>query len=433
MAIDAYVGLPGHGKSYGVVQHVVIPSLKQGRHVVTNIPLQVDMLMEDFPDGQITQLPADWFEREDLASLFPNGSVAVLDELWRRWPQAMTSKQAPMADKSLLAEHRHMVDSKGNSMRIVFITQDLSQLASFARVLVEQTFRVEKLVELGLRNRYRVDIYRGPVTGQSPPKSSFIRSSGPHKYKEEVYRYYKSATKSDTGEVGDESKSDNRGSIWYSPKLWAALAMGVCGPLVGGYYVLDFFDTSRFQEAAPAKQVIVNPPPPSLQGEMLPPAAASSAPAVAAEQKPSGPVVSDFWRVGGFLMPAADSRPNQPGWASKVGYGSLPDDPPISKTARVVLTSPAGTRFVPLEKCQLQDDIYVTCPVDGQLVTFWSGAMTGVTGAIKSGVQRTVEDGVAPYERSDVGAQPTETDSHRPAAQATASPGVDPSRAAHTL
>ncbi|MFU1923019.1 zonular occludens toxin domain-containing protein, partial [Klebsiella pneumoniae] len=48
MAIDAYVGKPGHGKSYGVVEHVIIPSLKQDRHVVTNIPLEVDMLLMDF-------------------------------------------------------------------------------------------------------------------------------------------------------------------------------------------------------------------------------------------------------------------------------------------------------------------------------------------------------------------------------------------------
>ncbi|MCT7418525.1 zonular occludens toxin domain-containing protein [Pseudomonas aeruginosa] len=49
---------PGHGKSYGVVEHVIIPSLKQDRHVVTNIPLEVDMLLMDF-GGTIEQLPED--------------------------------------------------------------------------------------------------------------------------------------------------------------------------------------------------------------------------------------------------------------------------------------------------------------------------------------------------------------------------------------
>lgn len=48
MAIHGYVGKPGAGKSYGVTEHVVIPSLKQDRHVVTNIPLSVDDLLATF-------------------------------------------------------------------------------------------------------------------------------------------------------------------------------------------------------------------------------------------------------------------------------------------------------------------------------------------------------------------------------------------------
>ncbi|WHV74008.1 hypothetical protein M2I95_16110 [Pseudomonas aeruginosa] len=143
MAIDAYVGKPGHGKSYGVVEHVIIPSLKQDRHVVTNIPLEVDMLLMDF-GGTIEQLPEDWFEREDLADFAPPGSVLVLDELWRRWPKGQKTNDAPMADKKLLAEHRHRVDKKNRSMRVVMVTQDLDQLASWATLLVETTYRMVK-------------------------------------------------------------------------------------------------------------------------------------------------------------------------------------------------------------------------------------------------------------------------------------------------
>ncbi|MDL4564916.1 hypothetical protein [Pseudomonas aeruginosa] len=64
--------------------------------MVTNIPLEVDMLLMDF-GGTIEQLPEDWFEREDLADFAPPGSVLVLDEfggagqrvrkpMTRRWP-----------------------------------------------------------------------------------------------------------------------------------------------------------------------------------------------------------------------------------------------------------------------------------------------------------------------------------------------------------
>ncbi|MCT7417847.1 zonular occludens toxin domain-containing protein [Pseudomonas aeruginosa] len=162
MAIDAYVGKPGHGKSYGVVEHVIIPSLKQDRHVVTNIPLEVDMLLMDF-GGTIEQLPEDWFEREDLADFAPPGSVLVLDELWRRWPKGQKTNDAPMADKKLLAEHRHRVDKKNRSMRVVMVTQDLDQLASWATLLVETTYRMVKKS----KTMFRVDIYNGVAKGDS--------------------------------------------------------------------------------------------------------------------------------------------------------------------------------------------------------------------------------------------------------------------------
>lgn len=214
MPIDAYVGKPGHGKSYGVVQHVVIPSLKQGRHVVTNIPLQVDILMEDF-GGSVTQLPDDWHTRPDIADLAPPGCVLILDELWRRWPAGLKANNVPESDKALLAEHRHRVSKDGKSMRVVLVTQDLSQIASFARALIEQTYRVVKKT----RKAYRVDIYSGAATGDRPPKTTLQRQAF-GTYKADVYRYYSSATQSESGDVGDESKADNRGNIWRSPTLW---------------------------------------------------------------------------------------------------------------------------------------------------------------------------------------------------------------------
>lgn len=401
MAIDAYVGLPGHGKSYGVVQHVIIPSLKQGRHVITNIPLNVDMLLMDYPDGQITQLPEDWFEREDLASLFPNGSVAVLDELWRRWPQAMTSKQAPMADKALLAEHRHMVDAQGRSMRIVFITQDLGQIASFARVLVEQTFRVVKMVELGMRGRYRVDMYRGPVTGQNPPKSSFIRSSGPHKYLEKIYRYYKSATKSETGDVGDESKADNRASVWRSPMLWIALVFGTLAPIAGLWQITGFFSGKGIVEQPAEAQTLTNPPPPGMEylADSAPgsaPVSPTKAPAPELPPEPKAPAVSTAWRVGAFVEPS-DDKPSR--WSSVDGYNTGVATKP-SKRAQVVLTGPAGTRIIPLAECD-REGHYATCMVDGEVVTFWSGQRSSVVGALQTGVQSTAQAGVRAYEQRE--------------------------------
>ena len=37
MAISAYIGIPGHGKSYEVVKSVILPAYLSGRRIVTNI------------------------------------------------------------------------------------------------------------------------------------------------------------------------------------------------------------------------------------------------------------------------------------------------------------------------------------------------------------------------------------------------------------
>lgn len=84
MAIDAYTGLPRSGKSYSVVKHVIIPSLKDKRVIRTNIPLAAE-ITEQF-GGEVHQLDPEWFKDPDLCDTFKPGDVVILDELWRRWP-----------------------------------------------------------------------------------------------------------------------------------------------------------------------------------------------------------------------------------------------------------------------------------------------------------------------------------------------------------
>ncbi len=52
MAISAYIGIPGSGKSYEAVCNVIIPAFTSGRRVVTNIyGLQKDKITERYPDA----------------------------------------------------------------------------------------------------------------------------------------------------------------------------------------------------------------------------------------------------------------------------------------------------------------------------------------------------------------------------------------------
>lgn len=231
MTISAYVGLPGSGKSYGVVENVILPAVKAGRRVMTNIPMNNDAWLDkfnaapEFIDLAEVVADAEWWEKNNVA-----GAVVVLDELWKLWPAGLNAKNVRDADKRFLAEHRHMVDSAGHSTEIVLVTQDLSQIASFARMLVETTFRSVKLSKLGLNNSFRIDVYSGAVTGPAPSKSRLERQI-PGRYKKEIFALYQSHTKSVTGGAGNESRVDRRfnvfGGLSVKLGLFAIIVAGV--------------------------------------------------------------------------------------------------------------------------------------------------------------------------------------------------------------
>lgn len=367
MAIDAYVGLPGHGKSYGVVEHVIIPSLKQGRHVVTNIPLNIDALLMDF-GGTVQQLPDDWFELDDLSEYATNGCVLVLDELWRRWPSGMLTNQASTEDKSLLAEHRHRVDKENRSMRIVLVTQDLSQIASWVRVLVESTYRVSKKS----KKFYVVSIYNGAVTGVRPPKTALLRQAT-GRFKKEVFVYYSSATQSETGSVGDESTADGRASILKSFGLWGLIGLALIAGTFGVIGIKNFFTPSTETQLVEAE----------VEPKTTTPAARSvQAVYQNVVSKPSEPPQSTLWRVGAYVQRSAKFR------------NSKHND-------QVVLISGNKSRFIPLSKCVFYEggrDLY--CDIDGERITPWSG-----NGAVTTVFQPNSQ----PVQDLDVDDEPNQT------------------------
>ena len=387
MAIDAYTGLPRSGKSYSVVKNVILPSLREGRHVYTNIPL-TDKLKDEFP-GLVHQLDAKWFSDPNLVDTFPNGAVVILDELWRRWPSGLKANNVNFKDKEFLAEHGHLVDENGNTTRVVLVSQDLSQIAAFARDLVSVTYRSTKLDAVGAESRFRVDIYQGAVTGQRPPKSQLLRSTY-DKYEPQFYDYYKSSTKSMTGEVGDESRADKRSNIWTS-KAFIGMLIGSVFMIGGGGYGLYWVSQAGSRYAAkeaeirgvsePAQLALVNPEPTSVI-----PIASSAAIANAPASTQVNPTPSSLWRVSGYIR-VSDSPPDQPQWPSVAGYGVPPDEPKrLSRfaTDMAVLSSMAGNRYIPLSDCQpYSDRINYYCDVDGERVTPWSGQM-GMTETFKS-------------------------------------------------
>lgn len=264
MAITAYVGLPGHGKSYGVVDNVIAPAIKAGRRVWTNIPCNEDVWLERFgcvPTRFQTQDvvdDADWFD-----GVFEAGAILVIDELWRLWPSGLKASDVSEQHKSFLAEHRHRVGADGFSTDVVFVTQDLAQIAAFARQLVETTYRVVKPVSLGIKNKYRVDSYFGAVTGANPPVSK--RESDSHGlFKSEVFALYKSHTMSGHG-AGTEATVDDRNNLF---KAWWFKA-GVAVILVGAILAYQGM-TSVVDKYSAGDVVATSPPVPAAPVQNLP-------------------------------------------------------------------------------------------------------------------------------------------------------------------
>lgn len=288
MSIYAYTGLPGSGKSYNVVDKQILPALREGRTVVTNLPLNEALVREAIPgcDLRFFDIEAVRQEPGTLDDVVPAGAVWVADELWKLWPAGVKTDRIPDVWKSFLAEHRHKVGQDGRSTQIVFVTQDLAQISAFARQLVEQTFHHTKLGHLGAKGSFQVVVYQGAVTGAVPPDSRKITSSL-GRYRKEIFPFYKSHTMSETGAAGDESNVDARGNIWRRPGIYALGLLGLGCLAFGGTWV---YGVTQDPASAVGGGVATRPQPTHSTG-----ATASRVPPTSAE-------VARRWRVSGYLL-----------------------------------------------------------------------------------------------------------------------------------
>ncbi|MFS2127440.1 hypothetical protein, partial [Pseudomonas sp. Pseusp97] len=306
------------------------------------------------------------------------------------------------------------------SMRIILVTQDLQQLAAFALTLIEQTFRMTKLT----KKNYRVDIYTGAAKGERPPKAQRIRQTY-GQFSEDIHRYYKSATMSETGDVGDESKADKRGNAFRSPFVWLAVAGVLYCAVSGVSGLFEYFNPTTHEGVNQGESESAAPKPAELVNPMPVAAPVASSAVVSTTAKPSGPPVSETWRVAGWLgctMPASDDSDAtvRPCGASE--QGGLK----VSRTSGVVLAGPgADRRIVPMETCWwLQRDRYIACSVDGAIANPWSGR----SAAAATAVSMTGSQSSAAGERSD----PAALDATR-SSSAHASASVDRQPVAVTI
>jgi zona occludens toxin len=339
MAITAYTGLPGAGKSYEVVNGPILRAVAKRRRVWTNIEVSEELRAQGVyvvPPEASTQPdhPERWWMLQA-----PPGTLIVIDEPWRYWPAGAMTNMIPEEQREFFAMHRHKTDGTW-STDIVLATQDLSQLASFIRMLVERTYRMRKLTGIGLRNWYRVDLYEGAVTGHRPPAHQHV-GGWRTRYNKDGFAHYKSQTLGDG--QGKEEFVDKRGSVWTRPSVLAIPAMAIFFFWLYGYVNAKVLP----EPEEPAPELVAQAPAP----EPAPP------PSPRSHAQPEPPPA-----------PPSELNARESGAWNLVGYIEREDG-----TGIAYIQHTFGSRILKLEDHCEHDGWQMVCRLDGQVVATWTG------------------------------------------------------------
>lgn len=240
MAIVAITGLPGSGKTYSVLEMVILPALVIGRPIVTNIPIKLDVVKRDYPNADISLIDTQKIQHEPdfWKEHVPGGSILVLDELGMLWPSGLLASQAHASDKELIQMHRHRVGKVGEqylSTEIVLVCQSTKDISMFVRAKIDKTYVVKKLSAVGLEGYFTVSVFEGAQDTQDPKMSQRI-TGYKGKYQSKVFQYYESHSQSESEsavsvqELRAEKKSTIFSSFGFRIGLLAVLLL----PLVAG-------------------------------------------------------------------------------------------------------------------------------------------------------------------------------------------------------
>ncbi|WP_274884805.1 zonular occludens toxin domain-containing protein [Vibrio harveyi] len=159
--IYAISGRPGGGKTYEAVAYHIIPAIKDGRKVITNITLNIDWFVKIFGvevrelikivDGRLTDFGSTsrpFSQIEDYSDEWRNengqGPLYVVDEAHMSLP----SRGLPAPILEWYSIHRHY------GVDIILLTQNLRKLHRDIKDMVEVTYRCTKNTAMGSDKSY---------------------------------------------------------------------------------------------------------------------------------------------------------------------------------------------------------------------------------------------------------------------------------------
>jgi zona occludens toxin len=271
MAINAYTGLMGTGKSFEVVASVIVPAVKAGRRVVTNIDgiqpqsiydylvnvksCDVDTLGQVVPVTNDDINKAGFFPDEtkpDQASIVQPGDMVAIDECWNFWGD---DNKISAEHQQFFRMHRHFTNpTTGLTCDIVLMIQDLGSLNRKIRSIIELTSRTVKLKALGAPKTYRIELYEGYKLNAKTKLDTFVK-----KYDPAIFPLYKSYAAGS----GKEKPIDSRQNILTNPRLWLTFALFSLLFGFGGWNTYRFFNPKNklldASKASPTPTAVITP------------------------------------------------------------------------------------------------------------------------------------------------------------------------------
>lgn len=263
MSIKIHHGAPGSYKSSGAIFTDVLPAIKAGRHIITNVRGFTaercrEVLGKAVPDSfEVTYIETESQSgRDHLARFYhwaPKGAFFLVDEVQRVFPPAWRQSDLdrldyPSGPDAAKADGRpETIDvafdmHRHHNWDFVFTTPNIKKVHSVIRAAAETAIRHTNMKILGFGKRYKTVLHLADNSGSSI--SDVLQAKPFNKVPDYVFKLYDSTT---TGKVTDTIAGS---SILRDPKiLFFMVFIGLC--IFFGFIKPDYID-------APAKAAAVS-------------------------------------------------------------------------------------------------------------------------------------------------------------------------------
>lgn len=267
-------GLPGSGKSYAAIQDHLLPCVKSGRKVYTNIKgINHERIAKLCGIELAAALDLvriiPWEETKNAAKLVENDSFVILDELQDFWPAS--NKPLKFEDSEFVTQHRQ------RGLELLILTQDSKSIHSIWRQRIERKLEFVNRDAIGKPKEYIVRSFNAAGKDSRGNQTYQLISSDNGTYKPEIYACYTSHAPNVTN---TEKTKDKRFNVFKSSAfvIWIPAAFIVA--FIGIGYLWSFFHPTA--KAAPVSVANKTAPANVASSQPAPPLSAAAPPVSAA-------------------------------------------------------------------------------------------------------------------------------------------------------